>query len=73
MRSMAALTSAGMRTPVSKAERHLGLVPVERDGAHRADRDVGHLHLGPVGQVADVAEDGGRRPLAGATRDRATG
>ena len=48
---------------VVEGERHLGLVAVEGDGGDRADGDVGQLHLGAVGQVADVAEDGGGRAL----------
>ncbi len=58
---------------VVERQRHLRLVPVERDGAHRADRHVGHLHLGPVGEIAHIGEDGGRRALSPTTGDGATG
>ena len=56
-----------------EGECHLRLAPVERDRAHRADRDVGHLYLGSVGEIPHVREDGGRRTLAPATRDRTSG
>ena len=58
---------------VVEGERDLRLVPVERDGAHRADGHVGHLHLGAVGEVAHVGEDGRRRALRPAARHRAAG
>ena len=34
---------------------------------------VGHLHLGAVGEITDIGEDGRRRPLASSTRDGAPG
>ena len=73
VRLMAALTSAGMRTPLSKASVTLALSPSSAMELHRADGHVGQLHLGPVGQIADVGEDGRRRALAPAAGHGAAG
>ncbi len=58
---------------VVESQGDLGLVPVEGDGLHGADGHIGHLHLGPTGEIAHVGEDGSCRALTPSARDGAAG